>query len=55
MTSGPVNASFSLPEWQAVKVIFFAPWYVFKVIQNWEMNALQYIYLVVLIFCQQLR
>ena len=25
MTSGRVNASFSLPEWQAVKMIFFAP------------------------------
>ena len=25
MTSGLVNASFSLPEWQAVKRIFFAP------------------------------
>ena len=25
MTSGLVNANFSLPEWQAVKVIFFAP------------------------------
>ena len=25
MTSGLVNASFSLPEWQAVKLIFFAP------------------------------
>ena len=25
MTSRPVNASFSLPEWQAVKVTFFAP------------------------------
>ena len=25
MTSGQVNASFSLPEWQAVKMIFFAP------------------------------
>ena len=24
MTSGLVNASFSLPEWQAVKMIFFA-------------------------------
>ena len=24
MTSGPVSASFSLPEWQAVKMIFFA-------------------------------
>ena len=26
MTSGLVNVSFSLPEWQAVKMIFFAPW-----------------------------
>ena len=26
MTSGLVNASFSLPNWQAVKMIFFAPW-----------------------------
>ena len=26
MTSGLVNASFSLPEWQALKMIFFAPW-----------------------------
>ena len=25
MTFGQVNASFSLPEWQAVKMIFFAP------------------------------
>ena len=25
MTSGLINASFSLPEWQAVKMIFFAP------------------------------
>ena len=25
MTSGLVNASFSVPEWQAVKMIFFAP------------------------------
>ena len=25
MTSGLVNDSFSLPEWQAVKVMFFAP------------------------------
>ena len=25
MTSGLVNASFSLPEWQALKMIFFAP------------------------------
>ena len=27
MTSGLVNASFRLPEWQAVKMIFFAPCY----------------------------
>ena len=26
MMSGLVNASFSLPEWQALKMIFFAPW-----------------------------
>ena len=26
MTSGLVNASFSLPKWQAVKIIFFVPW-----------------------------
>ena len=26
-TPGLVNASFSLPEWQVVKVIFFAPCY----------------------------
>ena len=25
MTSGLVNANFSSPEWQAVKMIFFAP------------------------------
>ena len=25
MTSGLVNASFSLPEWQALKMIFFEP------------------------------
>ena len=26
MTSGLVNVGFSLPEWQSVKMIFFAPW-----------------------------
>ena len=25
MTSGLVNANFNLPEWQVVKIIFFAP------------------------------
>ena len=27
MTSGLVNVSFSSPEWQAVKMTFFAPWW----------------------------
>ena len=31
MTSGLVSVSFSLPEWQAVKMIFFAPWGSFRV------------------------
>ena len=26
MMFGLVNVSFSLPEWQAVKMTFFAPW-----------------------------
>ena len=26
MMSGLVNASFSLPEWQAIKMIFLPPW-----------------------------
>ena len=26
MTCGPVHASYNLPEWQAVKLTFFAPW-----------------------------
>ena len=26
MTCGPVNASYSLPQWQAVKLTFSAPW-----------------------------
>ena len=30
MTSGLVNSSFSLPEWQAVKMNFFAPCHVFS-------------------------
>ena len=30
-TSGLVNASFSLPEWQAVKNIFFAPCFKLKI------------------------
>ena len=40
MTSGLVSASFSLFEWQAVKMIFFAPCFIFSslsftVIQVW--------------------
>ena len=27
MTSGLVNASFSLSKWQAVNMIFFVPWF----------------------------
>ena len=34
MTSGLVNASFSLPEWQAVKMIFFTPCCCLKVIAS---------------------
>ena len=29
MMSGLVNASFSLPKWQAVKMIFFAPYVIY--------------------------
>ena len=36
MTSGLVNASFSLPEWQAVKMIFFAPCLVFPFLSSFE-------------------
>ena len=32
MTFGHINASFSLPDWQAVKMTFFAPWYMYTVI-----------------------
>ena len=34
MTSGLVNASFSLPEWQAVKMISFAPCELIKQVIN---------------------
>ena len=27
MTCGPVHASYSLPEWQTVKLTFFTPWF----------------------------
>ena len=35
MTSGLVNASFSFPKWQAVKMIFFAPCYTLKMAWYW--------------------
>ena len=35
MTSGLGNASFSLPEWQAVKMIFFAPCCSLKMAGYW--------------------
>ena len=39
MTSGLVNASQSLSKWQAVKMIFFAPWFfafLFKFVNSTE-------------------
>ena len=40
MTSGLVNASFSLPEWRAVKMIFFALWKVkMCVIRLWMVEG----------------
>ena len=38
MMSGLVNASISLPEWQAVKMIFFAPW---KIPRPYSLTALK--------------
>ena len=35
MTFGLVNASFSLPEWQAVKMIFFGPCFSDIIIFSW--------------------
>ena len=39
MTSWLVNASVSLPEWQAVKMIFFAPW-----TNDVKMGVLQFLF-----------
>ena len=39
MTSGLVNVSFSLPEWQAVKMIFFAPCRVILMCLFWGRGA----------------
>ena len=33
MTFGEVHASYSIPEWQAVKLTFFAPWWVGKLMK----------------------
>ena len=38
MTPGLVNASFSLPEWQALKMIFFAPWFTWATENSCQMN-----------------
>ena len=35
MASGLVNASVSLPKWEAVKMIFFAPCYTLKMAGYW--------------------
>ena len=44
MTSGLVNASFSLPEWQAAKMIFFAPWEQLIIIcwSTWKSLTMKY-------------
>ena len=36
--SGLVNARFSLPEWQAIKMIFFAPWLLPSYTSPWRVN-----------------
>ena len=33
MTFGQAHASYSIPEWQAVKLTFFAPWWVSKLMK----------------------
>ena len=38
MMSGLVNASFSLPKWQAVKMIFFAPYVIYIYIYKEDKN-----------------
>ena len=35
-----VNKSFSLPEWPAVKMIFFVPWYVLMIVYSSQKNNL---------------
>ena len=36
MTCGPVNASYSLPQWQAVKLTFSAPWCYIVQMSKWN-------------------
>ena len=38
MMSGLVSTSLSLPEWQAVKMIFFAPWVLLHTVENLTQN-----------------
>ena len=52
MMSGLVNNSFSLPEWQAVKMIFFAPWFQSTITASYMYNLFisHFIYKMVIIF-----
>ena len=45
MISGLVNAIFSLLEWPAVKMIFFAPWYVIMIVYSRQKNNLFFLFL----------
>ena len=45
MISGLVNASVSLPKWPAVKMIFFAPWYVIMIVYSRQKNNLFFLFL----------
>ena len=40
-----VNKSFSLPEWPAVKMIFFVPWYVLMIVYSSQKNNLFFLFL----------
>ena len=44
MIYGLVNAIFSLPEWPAVKMIFFAPWYVIMIVYSRQKNNLFFLF-----------
>ena len=39
MTCGLVHASYSLPEWQTVKLTFFAPWLFICYSNRWFFNT----------------